>query len=240
MDNKKVNMITKEEHKMKRFTSCIVVLMVLMALVMIPGLVSAEENFSVGKKDLNGTLGQNGRSARLLFANTLIMEGVSDGFELTITPTNPTAARAIAFPDASGTVALTGDISSTMSLTDAKVLIGNSGGLAAEQTIGTGHSLLNSGALTHIANTVSSADILNGTIAATDMNLTLVIMNVASGVATTTETVTAGSVILGFYPIANVSSEILNSVSIASTTLTGVLNKTAVSEVVYGVRILAP
>ena len=61
------------------------------------------------------------------------------------------------------------DAAGTGTLADTKIFIGSSAGTATAQTVGTGHSLTNAGAMTHIPNTVSSTDILNGTIAALDM-----------------------------------------------------------------------
>lgn len=132
------------------------------------------------------------------------------------------------------------DAKSTSTLANTKVFIGSAGGLAVAQSIGTGHSLTAAGALTHIGNTVSSADILNGTITASDMNRTVYVVNVASGVASTTETVTSGALIDGYWPIANISSEIVNGISISGTTLTLVLNTTSNAEVVYQVKTIAP
>jgi hypothetical protein len=53
-----------------------------------------------------------------VFASTITMEGSSaDDFELTLSAGNPTADRTITFPDATGTVALTSDITVTASST---------------------------------------------------------------------------------------------------------------------------
>jgi len=53
-----------------------------------------------------------------VFSSTITMEGSSaDDFELTLSAGNPTADRTITFPDATGTVALTSDITVTASST---------------------------------------------------------------------------------------------------------------------------
>jgi len=53
-----------------------------------------------------------------VFTSTITMEGSSaDDFELTLSAGNPTADRTITFPDSTGTVALTSDISVTASST---------------------------------------------------------------------------------------------------------------------------
>lgn len=58
----------------------------------------------------------------------LIFEGISaDGFETTLTPTDPTADRTITFPDASGTVALAGDAYTDEKAQDAIGLMLNAG-----------------------------------------------------------------------------------------------------------------
>jgi hypothetical protein len=52
-----------------------------------------------------------------VFSSTITMEGSSaDDYELTLSAGNPTADRTITFPDATGTVALTSDLSSYASL----------------------------------------------------------------------------------------------------------------------------
>jgi hypothetical protein len=53
-----------------------------------------------------------------VFTSTIVMEGsTADSFELTLSAGDPTADRTITFPDSSGTVALTSDITATASNT---------------------------------------------------------------------------------------------------------------------------
>ena len=206
-------------------------------------------------QDKRGFIGEDGLSMRIGHINTMVYEGeTSDAFETTVRAVDPTADNTILYPDESGTVLTNTGAATSLSLADTKILIGGSDGLAAPQTIGTGHSLTNSGALTHIANTVSSTDILNGTIAATDVaanafgtasiNVNTVSVTVAGSGTSGTATVTAGSTILGAYPFANVNDstkELINSVSISSTTLTvRTIGTVGALATIYKVVILEP
>ena len=125
----------------------------MIAMVMIFGLASfaaAEEKFSPHGSDGKGQLGEDGHSWRLIHGtSSIIMEGdTSDGNETTLSFTNPTADRTVTFGDASGTVAYTESIGSTITLADTKLLIGQSTGLAAAQTMGLDATITNAGAVT--------------------------------------------------------------------------------------------
>ena len=51
-----------------------------------------------------------------VFASTIVMEGsTADSYELTLSAGDPTADRTITFPDSSGTVALAGDVATSLS-----------------------------------------------------------------------------------------------------------------------------
>ncbi len=144
-------------------------LALMVAMVMVLGLAGFALAFEIhhpAKKDLDGQVSKDGKSIGKIYVNDWISEGdTSDAYEATIGVTDPTADRAINFPDASGTVALTESIATSMALTDAKALIGNSGGVAVEKTISlTGDvtgSLANSGgiATTLAANAVGANEL---------------------------------------------------------------------------------
>ncbi len=76
---------------------------ILILLITIPLYAIAEENFSVGKKDRNGTLGKDGRSARQAWINNIFFEGItSDQFETLLKAVDPTADNILWLPDSSG------------------------------------------------------------------------------------------------------------------------------------------
>lgn len=78
-------------------------LILIIMLIALPLSIGAEENFTIGKKDLNGTFGENGRSTRLAWINTIAGEGpTSDDFETYLYFTDPTAKNSLWFPNTSG------------------------------------------------------------------------------------------------------------------------------------------
>lgn len=187
----------------------IALMVVLVLMFVFVGMASAlEQEFNPGFEDKKGTLGVDTKSWRIGWINALVGEGTSDDFETFVYFVNATSDNTIFWPDSSGNIALTEDISTSMTLADTKMLIGQSTGLAAAQTIGTGHAVTNAGAFTHIANTVSSTDILNSTIASADLALNSVTASsfftnevtlvVASGVLFNTVEVETGSRFLGW------------------------------------------
>ena len=127
------------------------VLMVLcMALVF--GLASfavAEQQFYPGFVDVEGELGTNGKSWRIGHINTLVGEGTSDANETYIYFVDPSGTNVILVPDSSGTIALTGDIASTITLADTQILVGQSTGLGAAKAISGDSSITNAGAMTN-------------------------------------------------------------------------------------------
>jgi len=236
--------------KKKPYGKIALTVMLILMFVFVGTASALEQEFNPGFEDKKGTLGVDTKSWRAGWINSTFMEGpTSDAFHTVLSATDPTAINRVLLPDSSGTVALTGDISSTMALSNGTMLVGNASGLAAEtsgtdtqmfifnSTEGWGAKTL-SGDVT-ITNAAVST-IGDNKIGNAELNSSVLIMNVASGVDTTTETVASGAQIFGVWAIANVTSELLNGLSITGTTLTGVLNKNAVSEVVFGVRILAP
>jgi len=80
---------------------------------------SEQSSIDAGYTENNPTLIYANVSGTLEFGTQFRIEGsTSDGNELTITATDPTADRTITFPDATGTIALTSDITlSTLSVT---------------------------------------------------------------------------------------------------------------------------
>lgn len=76
---------------------------ILILLIAMPLSVGSEENYTIGKKDLNGTLGEDGRSTRQAWINTIVGEGpTSNDFETYLYFTDPTAINKLWFPDTSG------------------------------------------------------------------------------------------------------------------------------------------
>lgn len=214
--------------------------------------ISAEEKFAP-IREATGVIGVDGRSWRLIRGtSSIIMEGsTSDGNETTLSFTNPTADRTVTFPDSSGTVAYTGDIGTSMSLTDAKVLVGASTGLAAEKTLSlTGDvtgTFLNSGAAatTIVANAVDSTEVNDNAVGLAQFNVSTINVPIANAATSGTATVTAGSFILGgAYAFANVNGEVANITAISSTTLTVTLTAAAAVpgdlSAIFRVSILEP
>lgn len=243
-------MAKKKGKKYGRFIAMVVITILILAMA---GFAAAEQEWLPGYGDKNGTLGKDKQSWRIGYINTLVGEGAtSNTIETFLEFADPTGSdNTQVFQDASGTIALTESIASTTTLADTKILIGQSTGLAAAQSVTTGHAITNAGDLTHVANTVSSTDILNSTIAAIDMaansigtaalNVSTVNVPVSVGSASGTATVTSGSTILGFYPFANINDEVANIVSISSTTLTLTQQANATVDVpVWRVVILEP
>jgi len=151
------------------------------------------------------------------------------------------------------TLASTGVATGT--LADAKVWIGNSAGEAVAVTPSGAWTITNGGVSTLGANAVSAASMIaanvvdsseinDNAVGLAQFNVNTVNVEVAASGTSGTATVTAGSGILGFYPIANVHDGNINGVaniSIASTTLTLAINGTAGSNIVrYKVVVLEP
>ncbi|KKM63111.1 hypothetical protein LCGC14_1514720 [marine sediment metagenome] len=195
--------------KKKPYGKIALTVMLILMFVFVGTASALEQEFNPGFEDKKGTLGVDTKSWRAGWINSTFMEGpTSDAFHTVLSATDPTAINRILLPDESGTVLTTGGLTGVIPLSDTKIFIGNSAGLGIEQAIGTGHALTNAGAMTHIANTVSSTDILNSTIAATDMaansigtaaaNINTVTLAVAAGVLFNTVEVETGSTFLGW------------------------------------------
>ena len=122
---------------------------------------------------------------------TLTFEGSSaDDYETSFTFTNPTADRAIAFPDASGTVVLTGTtgtVSNAMlagsialtklaNLTSGQLIVGNSSNVPTGVALSGDATISNSGALTIANDAVTAAKLADTSVTAasyTNANITV-------------------------------------------------------------------
>lgn len=171
-----------------------IALTIMLALMLaFAGFASAlEQEFNPGFEDKKGTLGVDTKSWRAGWVNTIFLEGpTSDAFHTELSASDPSAVNRLLLPDESGSLLSTGGAGITsLPLADTKIWIGGSDGLADPQTITTGHALTNAGALTHVANTVSSTDILNGTIAPIDLTVKSWQIMVAGSIAATTGSAT--------------------------------------------------
>ena len=112
---------------------------------------------------------------------TLTFEGSSaDDYETSFTFTNPTADRAIAFPDSSGTVILTGDtgtvtngmlagsiaLNKLASLTSGQLIVGNTSNVAAAVAVSGDVSLASTGAITINDDAVTAAKLADTSVTA--------------------------------------------------------------------------
>jgi hypothetical protein len=161
-------------------------------LVMILGLASfaaAEFVYFNGTRDKQDySFGKDGRSSRTGWINEIWMEGAtSNAFETKIVAVDPTADRIVNVPNASGTIALTEDISTSMTLSDAKALMGNSSDLATEVTLSLTTdvtcSFTNSGACAAAlaADSVDSNEIAANAVGASELNRIVNTLVIASG-----------------------------------------------------------
>lgn len=231
-----------------------IALTVLLILTMaFAGTAWAEQQFYPGFIDVEGELGTDGKSWRIAYINALVGEGTPDDFETFIYFVNATAKNTIFVPDSSGTIALTGDISSTMTLSNGTMLVGAGTGLAVETT-GTDAQMFISNATEGWGPKTLSGDITitnagvasvgNNKIGTAELNVSTVNVPIANAATSGTATVTAGSTILGTYAFANVDEEIANITAISSTTLTVTLAAAATADsagsVIFRVTILAP
>lgn len=255
--------MAKTKKKGKKYGRIIAVMVAMVLILGLAGFAAAEFVYFSGTRDKQDySFGKEGRSARQGWINTLVGEGATTNTSQTfIYFADPSGDNAIVIPDSSGTIALTGDIASTITLADTQLIVGQSTGLGAAKTM-TGDVTITNALVATIGanaitsakildNSVSSADILNGTIAATDiganavgsseLNVSTVEVFVAVGAASGTATVTSGATILGFYPFANINDEVANIVGISSTTLTLTIDANATEVVpVWKVVILEP
>lgn len=179
-----------------------VMLILMIALV---GVASAEQQFYPGFVDKEGELGTDTKSWRIGWINTLVMEGASDTSEFYLRAVTVTADRFVNTPDASGTWALNETIGTSMSLANTLMLIGNSGGIANAVSISGDSSVTNSGAWTNdkIDNkAVDFGDVTTGRIQAANGTLWDAVAHSLTGdvtgtmvaAGTTATTIAAGAV----------------------------------------------
>ncbi len=90
--------------------------------------------------------------------------------------------------------------------------------------------------------TIAAADIGSDAVGLSELNIITVNVPILNTATSGTATVTAGSFNWGAYAFANVDSEVANSTSISSTTLTVTLNAAAnvIGAVIFRVPVLAP
>jgi hypothetical protein len=153
-----------------------------------------------------------------VFTSTIVMEGsTADAHELTLSAGDPTADRTITFPDATGTVALTSDITVTASSTNT----------LSNKSISLGSNTVTS-TLAQLNTAISDADVATLTGAETLTNKTLttpVISSITNGAATLTLPTSTGTIALTSDIAAGIVTET------GTQTLT---NKTLTSPVITG------
>jgi hypothetical protein len=213
------------------------ILSVVMALILaFTGLASAEMVICDPQSDLNsGQFCKDGYSGSAGWINALHFEGAtSDAYETHLYVVDPTSDNVIRFKDESGDVMVSTDSFSISGASDGQILVFNAtDGWAPDSHTLTGEvtgTMANTGAVatTLVNNTVDSANVVNGTIAEIDTTFASYLINIPSGSATTTETLSVGNDlanITGIFAVANVASGIvLNTTSIAAGVLTVTLD----------------
>jgi hypothetical protein len=115
-------------------------------------------------------------SKNILAPASIIFEGTANDFETTLAVTDPTADRTITFPDATGTVALTTDISVTAASTTT----------FSNKSISLGSNTVTS-TLAQLNTAISDADVatLAGTETLTNKTLTSPVINTPTGITKT-------------------------------------------------------
>lgn len=127
------------------------------------------------KSAINGVAELDG-SKNILAPASIIFEGTANDHETTLAVTDPTADRTITFPDATGTVALTTDISVTASSTNT----------FSNKSISLGSNTVTS-TLAQLNTAISDADVatLAGTETLTNKTLTSPVINTPTGITKT-------------------------------------------------------
>ena len=120
--------------------------------------------------------------------------------------------------------------------TDGGILIGN--GTTAEVKTLSGDVTLTKDGVTSIgAKKVVTAKIDDGAVTAPKLSYEVVEVTVTTGQTTGTGTVTAGSIILGYYPISN-QDQFVDSIAVSETTLTITLAEAATADNKFKVVLL--
>lgn len=120
--------------------------------------------------------------------------------------------------------------------TDGGILIGN-GTTAAVKTLSGDVTLTKDGVTSIGAKKVVTAKIDDGAVTAPKLSYEVVEVTVAASQTTGTGTVTAGSIILGYYPISN-QDQFVDSIAVSETTLTITLAGNATAENKFKVVLL--
>jgi hypothetical protein len=175
--------------------------------------------------DVTGTVITTGNLSDItnigVFTSTITMEGsTANDFELTLSAGDPTADRTITFPDATGTVALTSDITVTASSTN--TLSNKSISLATNTVTGTKAEFNSAMSDADFATIAGSETLTNKTLT------TPVISSITNGAATLTLPTSTGTIAL--------TTDIPAGVVTESGTQT-LTNKTLTSPVVSGLTI---
>lgn len=120
--------------------------------------------------------------------------------------------------------------------TDGGILIGN-GTTAAVKTLSGDVTMTNAGAVTIGAKKVTTAKIDDAAVTASKLSYEVVEVTVLASQTTGTGTVTAGSIILGYYPISN-QDQFVDSIAVSETTLTITLAAAATADNKFKVVLL--
>ncbi len=154
-----------------------------------------------------------------VFTSTIVMEGsTADSYELTLSAGDPTADRTITFPDSTGTVALTSDITVTASSTTT----------FSNKSISLGSNTITS-TLAQLNTAISDADVASLTGAETLTNKTLtspVISSITNGAATLTLPTSTGTVAL----TTDIPAGVVTTSDSGTVTSTMISNGTIVNE----------
>jgi hypothetical protein len=150
-----------------------------------------------GSRDGEGAIGEDGKSFLYIRGTTdIIMEGAtSDAYEATIRVPDPGSDIVYTMPATTGTLAISGASPVGSTLTDTKILVGNSAGTATEQ------SLTLTGDAT---GTMTNAGAVATTLAANSVSVSQAFINevtllVNAGATTNSVTVDSGHKLMGFY-----------------------------------------
>jgi len=149
-----------------------------------------------------------------VFTSTIVMEGsTANAHELTLSAGDPTADRTITFPDATGTVALTSDITVTASSTDT----------FSNKSISLGLNTVTS-TLAQLNTAISDADVasLAGTETLTNKTLTTpVISSITNGASTLTLPTSTGTVALTTdISASNLANDSITEIKLAENSVT--------------------